>query len=112
MTLYMINESQKKNVPNDISVYSSLKDVELDIEPVDVDNGEFFLFDTDGYFYSIASTESFDRFIFKKVEKNEDMARRIVQNYLERLANPYDVAKSIEENARKIEERSQGRADR
>lgn len=62
--LYVLNESKQINIATDLSVFSSLGKISLSIEPIDVKNEEYFLFDTEGQFYAIAPTEKFDVFVY------------------------------------------------
>jgi len=102
MALYLINESRQVDCANDLSVYSSLDQVSLAIEPIDVENGEYFLFDTDGQFYSIKSGSSFNDFSYTKTFSDVSLVRKLILNYLILIGRGYDDRLSLEENAARI----------
>lgn len=103
MPLYMLNESRSRDVANDIDVFRSLASVAEYIEPVDVENGEFFLFDSDGFFYSIEWTGTRDRYIFARSLWDMALVRKLVQDYLTLIGLTYDATKNLEGNIEKIE---------
>ncbi len=76
MTLFILNESKSIEVANDLSVFETLKDVSIAIEPIDVENREYFLFDSNGQFYEINSTESFDEFEYVNSTIKIDLAKK------------------------------------
>jgi hypothetical protein len=102
MTLYLVNESRQIDCANDLSVYSDLDQVSLAIEPIDVENNEYFIFDTDGQFYSIKSGGSFNDFSYAKTVSDVSLVRKLILDYLIVIGRGYDKRLSLEENAARI----------
>ncbi|MGH0001348.1 hypothetical protein ACQU0X_14825 [Pseudovibrio ascidiaceicola] len=50
-TLYVLNESSSIEQAGDLEFYDSLESVINDVEPIDIANNEYSLFDSNGYFY-------------------------------------------------------------
>jgi hypothetical protein len=44
----VLNESTSIDTPGDVSIYQSVRELTLHVEPVDVENGEYFAFDAEG----------------------------------------------------------------
>lgn len=106
MTLYILNESRSSRAAGDLGIYRNLDELSKDIEPIDVENEEFFLFDTDGQFYSIEGTGQPDQFNFRRTHKDQTVAQQVIEDYLTQLDKTYSVELSLEENVRKIDEKA------
>jgi hypothetical protein len=102
MTLFILNESKDIEIANDLSVFKSLDDVSIGIEPIDVENEEYFLFDTEGNFYQIRITQENAKFVFDKADCNIDLAKKLVLDCFLRRRLTYSEDKSLEENTRML----------
>ena len=100
--LYVLNESKQINIATDLSVFSSLRKISLSIEPIDVKNGEYFLFDTEGQFYTIAPTEKFDLFVYTEDFVDKKKVEHLVRQYLPKIGLAYDSSLTLEQNVSKI----------
>jgi hypothetical protein len=102
MTLFVLNESKTIDVANALLVFKSFEDVSIYIEPIDVENSEYFIFDTNGQFYEINSTDLFDEFEYVSSNLKIDLAIKLVSDALSRRGLVYSANKSLEENARNL----------
>jgi hypothetical protein len=82
MKVFLLNESKVVTELGSGNVFPNLAQVSGYIEPVDVDNAEFFLCDSDGQFYLIESTKSFDMFVFKESFLDANLAQKLFRLYL------------------------------
>lgn len=85
MAIFLLNESRDVSQLGSSSVFLSLEEVSSYVEPVDVDNAEYFLCDSTGQFYSISSTPSFDKFAFTKTLVDLELARKLFQEHLQSI---------------------------
>jgi hypothetical protein len=105
MKVFLLNESKDVSQLGSGNAFLTLDEVSSYIEPVDVDNGEFFLCDSDGQFYSILSTKSFDRFMFTKAFVNAHLARKLFRDYLQSVGENISELSDMQSLAKRLIER-------
>ena len=99
MPLFILNESTEIAGPADLTVFATLSDAALPIEPIDVENRECCLFDTDGRFFDICATGEFDRYGFVALDRRPVLARDLVETYFKRLDWTWDRSADLVGNA-------------
>ncbi len=57
---YILNESTQSDKLGDLSVYPNLPTLLLNVEPIDVENHEYFVYDADGYHIDLSLDDETD----------------------------------------------------
>lgn len=84
--LFVLNESKELQRPGGLDVFLSLQSVLNYIEPIDVLNNEFFLFDTDGYRYELSAASEYSDIVARKSSNAvcKDIVRELLIDYANR----------------------------
>ncbi|MEM7621459.1 MAG: hypothetical protein AAF228_13615 [Pseudomonadota bacterium] len=108
---FVLNASSREDVPGDIYIYKYLDKLILGTEPIDVENEEFFAFDTEGRKIDLFVINPPDKleYVAAKIEENpthKDVVFRLLKFYLTLISEDgrfgvqqenIDAAKELEE---------------
>lgn len=97
MPYFLLYESSSISRLGESSVFSSLETLSNYIEPIDVDNNEYFLCDITGQFYSISTTSNFNLFLYKETILDQKLARELFIEHLASIGKSIDRMATIEE---------------
>lgn len=83
--LYLLNESKDPAVPGDLEIYRQLEDLVISTEAIDVRNGEYFAFVSDGR-KIVLSADSVDSPVVAEIEDEPTHCKEVeslLRGYLE-----------------------------
>jgi len=102
--IFFLNEASRRDVAGDVEAFRTIEALANYIEIPDVLNGNYWVFDSDGYFYDITLTgerstafRKRTEFTFQRTEFHPDLALDIVKQALENVKREFDRNTGLEE---------------
>lgn len=81
----IINESSRIDLSGDVGFYASVEAAQLDLEPIDVDNDEYFAFDSEGRRLRLSTDGRFVRIADgERNPKHQAILKIILADYFRR----------------------------
>ena len=98
MALYILNESRARNVAGDVTVFRDLSSLLQYVEPIDVMNGEYFAYSTDGNRVELIAIDEFSPVTGNLVPDNLvlDNIYSILRDYLLTLSNSRNYSGALQ----------------